>query len=202
MFFLFCFVLLFSLCSKQQKSIAKWKPRKWGRTGNEAINIQSNIGICYVFAGPNDALSPEALQAMMLGSEAISKSRVIRQELYTAIGRTKFSQQAAHASVNEGLTRKLAQTVTLTVSAKKHLQSALYKLWMILNMLVCLCFSVYFLYHHKELWSELPQIFGAQIFGTHFVLWGPIRSSTGWGILSLDICSSECNSQLHVCSTK
>ena len=69
-------------------------------------------------------------------------------------------------------------------------------------LLVCLCFSVYFLYHHKELWSELPQIFRAQIFGTHFVLWGPIRSSTGWGILSLDICSSECNSQLHVCSTK
>ena len=80
---------------------------------------------CPSLAGPNDALSPEALQAMMLGSEAVSKSRVIRQELYTAIDRTKFSQQAAHASVNEGITRKLAQTVTLTVSAKKSTCSQL-----------------------------------------------------------------------------
>ena len=71
-----------------------------------------------LLAGPYDALSPEALQAMMLGSDAVSKSRVIRQELYTAIDHTRYSQQAAHASVDEGLTRKLAQTVTLTVSVE------------------------------------------------------------------------------------
>ena len=100
---------------------------------------------CPSLAGPNDALSPEALQAMMLGSEAVSKSRVIRQELYTAIDRTKFSQQAAHASVNEGLTRKLAQTVTFTVSAKK--KSTCSQLVQIVNNFL----SWLFIYHRREL---------------------------------------------------
>ena len=69
--------------------------------------------------GPYDSLSPEALQAMTLASEAATNSRVIRQELYNAIDHTQRLQQVAHASVNEGLTRKLAQTVTLTVSCQQ-----------------------------------------------------------------------------------
>lgn len=56
---------------------------------------------------------------MMLASEAVSKSKMIRDELYSAISHTWQMQKAAHASVNEGLTRKLAQTVTLTVSCNK-----------------------------------------------------------------------------------
>ena len=65
--------------------------------------------------GPYASLSPEALQAMVRASEATSNSRLIRQQLYSAIDHTQRKQEAAHSSVNEGLTRKLAQTVTLTV---------------------------------------------------------------------------------------
>ena len=57
-------------------------------------------------------------QATSLSSESILKSRALRKEVASIIDHTDRMQQAAHASVNEGLTRKIAQTVTLTVSFK------------------------------------------------------------------------------------
>lgn len=65
---------------------------------------------------PYGALSPEVLSSMTQASEAIGTSREIRKHVITTIGHTQRLQEAAHSSVNEGLTRKLAQTVTLTVS--------------------------------------------------------------------------------------
>ena len=47
---------------------------------------------------------------------AIARSKAIRREIAEAIDHTHRMQVAAHSAVNEGLTRKLAQTVTLSVS--------------------------------------------------------------------------------------
>lgn len=66
--------------------------------------------------GPYEALNPEAQQSMLLAREAISQSQTIRREVADAVDHTDRLQKAAHSSVNEGLTRKLAQTVTMTVS--------------------------------------------------------------------------------------
>ena len=51
----------------------------------------------------------------MAASEAVSRSRVIRQEAASVIDHTHRMQQAAHDAVNEMLVRKIAQTITLTV---------------------------------------------------------------------------------------
>ncbi len=67
------------------------------------------------FSDPYDPLSAEAAQSMNMASEAIQTSRTIRQEVASVIDHTQRLQQAAHESVNEGITRKLAQTITLTV---------------------------------------------------------------------------------------
>ena len=53
---------------------------------------------------------------MILAREAISQSQTIRREVADAVDHTERLQKAAHSSVNEGLTRKLAQTVTMAVS--------------------------------------------------------------------------------------
>ena len=53
---------------------------------------------------------------MQLATEAISKSQEIRRELRSVVDNKKLSQTTTHNTVNEGFTRKLAETVTLTVS--------------------------------------------------------------------------------------
>ena len=69
------------------------------------------------YTDPYSSMTPDALQSMTLASDARGKSQGIRQELHKAIEQTQRLQQASHDTVNEGLTRKLAQTVTLTVSS-------------------------------------------------------------------------------------
>ncbi len=51
-----------------------------------------------------------------MAADDISTSQSIRKEVINAIDHTDRLQKAAHSSVNEGLTRKLAQTVTMSVS--------------------------------------------------------------------------------------
>ena len=53
---------------------------------------------------------------MKMAADDISTSQSIRKEVINAIDHTDRLQKAAHSSVNEGLTRKLAQTVTMSVS--------------------------------------------------------------------------------------
>ena len=63
-----------------------------------------------------ESLSPEVQQSMDAAMEAMAKSKAIRKEVIEVIDHTQRMQTAAHSAVNEGLVRKLAQTVTLTVS--------------------------------------------------------------------------------------
>ena len=60
---------------------------------------------------------------MSAAAEAISQSRLLRQEAASAIDHTHRMQEAAHEAVNETLIRKIAQTVTLTVSTIRFLAS-------------------------------------------------------------------------------
>ena len=62
-----------------------------------------------------DALSPESQQSIDAAMEAMAKSKAIRKEVVEVIDHTHRMQIAAHSAVNEGMVRKLAQTVTLTV---------------------------------------------------------------------------------------
>lgn len=82
-------------------------------SGRAALEEEQGIS-----SDPYSSMTPDALQSMTLASDARGKSQGIRQELHKAIEQTQRLQQASHDTVNEGLTRKLAQTVTLT----QHLQ--------------------------------------------------------------------------------
>ena len=66
---------------------------------------------------PYEIFSPESRESVEVASEAILKSQEIRRELRAAIDNKKLLQVATHNTVNEGLTRKLAETVTLTVNS-------------------------------------------------------------------------------------
>lgn len=65
-------------------------------------------------AGPYSAVSVEAMQTMMLASEAILRSKEMRREVASAVDHAQRLQQAAHESVNENLIKKIAQTITVT----------------------------------------------------------------------------------------
>ncbi|XP_063424718.1 tektin-like protein 1 [Mytilus trossulus] len=66
---------------------------------------------------PLGPFTPEADQALADADDARARSAYLRRELREAIDRTDKLQKAAHKSVNDGLTQKLSETVTL----KQHL---------------------------------------------------------------------------------
>lgn len=51
----------------------------------------------------------------MDAEEARARSAYLRRELKDAIDRTEKLQKAAHKSVNDGITQKVAETITLKV---------------------------------------------------------------------------------------
>ena len=60
-------------------------------------------------------LTSECNAAISQAVEAMERSRMVRKELASTIGHTTRLQQAAHNSVNEGIIKKIAATVTLRV---------------------------------------------------------------------------------------
>lgn len=71
--------------------------------------------------GPYDALSAESIHCMSVASDAVLMSREIRQEAACVIDHTHRLQQVAHGTVDMNLTKKIAHTVTLTVSVGGNL---------------------------------------------------------------------------------
>ena len=76
-----------------------------GRYSRMAVNQPDPLG----------PYTPEADQALADADDARARSAYLRRELREAIDRTDKLQKAAHKSANDGLTKKLAETVTLKV---------------------------------------------------------------------------------------
>lgn len=68
-------------------------------------------------ADPLGSYTPEVDQALADAQDARARSAYLRKELKEAIEKTEKLQKAAHKSVNDGMTQKLSETITL----KQHL---------------------------------------------------------------------------------
>lgn len=68
-------------------------------------------------ADPLGSYTPEVDLALADAQDARARSAYLRKELKEAIERTEKLQKAAHKSVNDGMTQKLSETITL----KQHL---------------------------------------------------------------------------------
>lgn len=110
-----------------QLSVYIWPKTKynWSAGGSLFISMYAcvhfdyflKIAICCTNqCAFSEGLSPEAQQSIDAAKDAMAKSKSIRKEIAEAVDHTHRMQVAAHSAVNEGLTRKLAQTVTLSVS--------------------------------------------------------------------------------------
>lgn len=71
----------------------------------------------YYTAGPVDPLTPGAVDAILAAEDASKISSEVRKESWLVMDQSERIQHAVHRAVNQGLTQKLAQTVTLVVSA-------------------------------------------------------------------------------------
>lgn len=72
---------------------------------------------------PTDPLgpfTPEAAQAIAQALEARQRSTVLRREIKEAIDNTQKLQQAAHEAVNDGMNKKVSETITLKVGLSKN----------------------------------------------------------------------------------
>lgn len=66
-------------------------------------------------ADPLGSYTPEVDQALADAHDARARSAYLRKELKESVERTEKLQKAAHKSVNDGLTQKLSETITLKV---------------------------------------------------------------------------------------
>ena len=64
---------------------------------------------------PLGAYTPEVQQAMSLSADARKRSFSLRKEVAEAIDQVQKLQKEAHRSVNDGLTKKVAETVNVKV---------------------------------------------------------------------------------------
>lgn len=69
---------------------------------------------------PENVMTLEASQAVAMATENIAKSEAIRREVVLAISRAQVAQGSAHNVVNQGLSQKVAMSLTL----QQHLQIA------------------------------------------------------------------------------
>lgn len=73
---------------------------------NLSANITDQLG----------PFTPECEHALADAREARARSSYLRREVHEILDKTVKLQKAAHKSVNDGLTQKLAETVTLKVN--------------------------------------------------------------------------------------
>jgi len=104
-------------CSLGSRSMLQ-NASSYGRgTRMSADSRMSNSGPQVEPLGP---YTPEADQALQGAKEARNRSAMLRRELTDTINKVDQMQKVAHKSVNDGLTGKVAETVTL----KQHLDVA------------------------------------------------------------------------------
>ncbi len=89
-------------------------------------------------ADPLSPHTPEVSEAIALAADARQRSVILRKEVIEAIDQTTKLQKAAYRSVNDGLTKKIAETTTMKVcilrdfpifidSIRKILESVMFK---------------------------------------------------------------------------
>jgi len=86
-----------------------------------SVSLDTTSGINMVGSkepDPLGAYTPEVQQAMSLSADARKRSFSLRKEVAEAIDQVQKLQKEAHRSVNDGLTKKVAETVNV----KQHLQ--------------------------------------------------------------------------------
>ena len=64
---------------------------------------------------PLGPCTPEVAEAMSLANDAKQRSILLRKGVAEAIEQTTKLQSAAHKSVNDGLTKKISETITMKV---------------------------------------------------------------------------------------
>ena len=79
-------------------------------------------------ADPLGSYTPEVDLALADAQDARARSAYLRKELKEAIERTEKLQKAAHKSVNDGMTQKLSETITLKVCFQTFYQEYLHDL--------------------------------------------------------------------------
>ena len=65
---------------------------------------------------PLGPYTPEAAQAVAMATNAIQKSQALLRDVELSIEETRGVQRDLHKSVNNGLTKKVAETVAMKVS--------------------------------------------------------------------------------------
>ena len=71
--------------------------------------------------GPLESLTPAALKVLQAASEAKEKSQETQRVAQAMIDTIRRVQQSTHNAVSQGLTQKIAESVTLMVSESKRL---------------------------------------------------------------------------------
>ena len=90
-------------------------PKYHSRSSSAPSPGQLSSVMSPVVAVRPNPLTDECNAAITQAVEAMERSRMVRKELASTIGHTARLQQAAHNSVNEGIIKKIAATVTLKV---------------------------------------------------------------------------------------
>ena len=74
------------------------------------------FNVLTLLVGPFDPLTPAAYEAVKRAKDACQKSSQLRNETLLHIDQSQQHQRSIHQLVNDGLTQKIAETVTLSVS--------------------------------------------------------------------------------------
>ena len=75
---------------------------------------------CFVLeVGSLEPLTPAAMKALQAASEAKEKSQETQRVAQAMIDTIRRVQQSTHNAVSQGLTQKIAESVTLMVSVSK-----------------------------------------------------------------------------------
>ena len=85
----------------------------FGESCRPSVSASGRLG--GIVVDPLGAFTPEAKAALQEAKSARQRSHMLRSGLRNCIANAARTQSAAHKSVNDGLTQKVAETVQLKV---------------------------------------------------------------------------------------